>query len=40
MSEDREERLTIRQALMVWTFAAVSGWTLTVAVVWFASRVF
>lgn len=40
MSEDTDERLSIRQAILVWSAAAVTGWALTVAAVWLASRVF
>ena len=40
MSEEREDRLTIRQALAVWAAAAFTGWALTVAAVWLASQAF
>lgn len=40
MSEERDERLTVRQAIVVWAAAAVTGWAITVGVIWLASRVF
>ncbi len=40
MSDETDERLTVRQAILVWSAAAVSGWALTVGVVWLASRIF
>jgi len=40
MSEDRDERLSVRQAVVVWAAAAFTGWTITVGVVWLVSRVF
>lgn len=38
--DDRDERLSVRQAILVWLAAAAAGWLVTVAIVYLASRVF
>ena len=40
MTEESDERLSIRQAFLVWGAAAATGWALTVGVVWLASQAF
>ena len=40
VQDDRDERLSVRQAILVWLAAAVAGWLLTVGAVYFASHVF
>jgi hypothetical protein len=41
MREERDDdRLTVRQAIVVWAAAAVTGWAITVGAVWLASRIF
>lgn len=40
MTENGDERLSIRQAILVWGAAAATGWAFTVGVVWLASRAF
>jgi hypothetical protein len=39
-SGDDDERLSVRQAILVWLAAAAAGWLLTVGVVYLASHVF
>ena len=39
-AEDRDERLSVRQAILVWLAAVAAGWLLTVGVVYLASRLF
>jgi hypothetical protein len=38
--DDRDERLSVRQAILVWLAAAAAGWLITVGAVYFASHVF
>lgn len=38
--EDPDEKLSVRQAIVVWLAAAVTGWLFTVGVVYLASHVF
>jgi hypothetical protein len=38
--DDGDERLSVRQAILVWLAAAAAGWLLTVGVVYLASHVF
>ena len=40
MGEESDDRLTIRQAILVWSAAAVAGWALTVGAVWLATQAF
>lgn len=40
MSEELEERLSMRRALLVWSAAAATGWVITVGMIWLATRVF
>jgi hypothetical protein len=38
--DGRDERLSVRQAILVWLAAAAAGWLLTVGAVYLASHVF
>lgn len=38
--DSRDDRLTVRQAIVVWLAAAAAGWLLTVGAVYLAARVF
>ena len=38
--DDRDERLSVRQAILVWLAAAAVGWLITVGAVYLASHVF
>lgn len=40
MNEEVDDRLTVRQAILVWGAAAITGWALTVGVVWLATQAF
>jgi hypothetical protein len=40
MGEEGDDRLSIRQALLVWGAAAVTGWALTVGALWLATQAF
>lgn len=39
-SNDGDERLSVRRAILVWLAAAATGWLLTVGAVYLASHVF
>ncbi len=39
-ADDRDERLSVRQAILVWLTAAAAGWLLTVGAVYLASHIF
>jgi hypothetical protein len=39
-AEGSDDRLTVRQAVVVWLIAAACGWLLTVGAVYLAARVF
>lgn len=40
MSQETEERLSMRQAVLVWSAAALTGWVFTVGAIWLAAEIF